>query len=336
MTPTQLTSAQSFLRDLQRHDLALLLDKGTYTMREHRAGYVVGTAPELHVAPVCGDALMSLPDFEKRRVCEAIEHVESIRAGGATGLQNYDVVKDDSIHVSKRVQVLAEVLIQQELMIQVSQGSPSINDVNDYYRARRARLQRDLTGFGLAEPTPFESLWDWYHFWKRETDSYASRARYIKGLFRDTVDKLVQELVVQVPERPATGWDNVDRVVLKARERLEVATSTDDCQEIGLLCREILISLGQAVYDAELHPLIDDKVPTSTDANRMLGGYFAHELGGSSNETVRRHAKASLALALELQHRRTADARLASLCMEATSSVVNLTAILAGRHRGLA
>lgn len=64
----------------------------------------------------------------------------------------------------------------------------------------------------------------------------------------------------------------------------------------------------------------------------MLEAFFSAELAGSSNEESRAHAKAALRLALALQHKRTADFRMAALCAEATSSVVNILAVLAGRR----
>jgi hypothetical protein len=64
----------------------------------------------------------------------------------------------------------------------------------------------------------------------------------------------------------------------------------------------------------------------------MLEAYIAVELTGSSQEVARRHAKAAYDLAVDLQHRRTATFRQAALCVEATSSVVNVIAIVSG-HR---
>ena len=62
----------------------------------------------------------------------------------------------------------------------------------------------------------------------------------------------------------------------------------------------------------------------------MLDSYLAVELAGSSNAIARKHAKASLDLANQLQHQRTAAFRKAALCAEATASVVNIIAILSG------
>ena len=64
----------------------------------------------------------------------------------------------------------------------------------------------------------------------------------------------------------------------------------------------------------------------------MLDAYIETELGGSESDEARKYAKASLSLANELQHKRTADFRSAAMCAEATTSVVNLIAIVSGRR----
>lgn len=64
----------------------------------------------------------------------------------------------------------------------------------------------------------------------------------------------------------------------------------------------------------------------------MLEAYFAAELAGVAYEATRKHARAALDLAVALQHKRTADFRFAALCIEASSSVVNIVAIVSGRR----
>jgi hypothetical protein len=63
----------------------------------------------------------------------------------------------------------------------------------------------------------------------------------------------------------------------------------------------------------------------------MLDGYIGTELAGGSNEELRHYARSALKLAVALQHRRTADLRDATLCVEAATSVVNLVGIIRGR-----
>lgn len=129
-----------------------------------------------------------------------------------------------------------------------------------------------------------------------------------------------------------TGWQKVDRQIQEARLRLETANQEEQFQAVGLICREALISVAQAVFDPSRHVSTDGITASNADAKRMLESFFAVELAGSVDEEVRSHARASLRLALALQHRRTANFRMAALCAEATTSVVNQVAVLSGRR----
>lgn len=134
---------------------------------------------------------------------------------------------------------------------------------------------------------------------------------------------------VEVFEEP-TGWPKVDRQMGEARDRLREALTEEQFQAVGLLCRETLISVAQAVFVPERHPTLDGVAASDTDAKRMLEAFIAAELAGNANEEARSHAKASLRLALALQHDRTADFKAAALCAEATASVVNIAGIISG------
>jgi hypothetical protein len=129
-----------------------------------------------------------------------------------------------------------------------------------------------------------------------------------------------------------TGWEKVDRQLQEARLRLDTASTEEQFQTVGLICRETLISLAQTIYNPEKHQPIDEKIPSDTDASRMLQAFFGTELMGNANEESRAHAKAALRLAVGLQHKRTADFRMAALCAEATVATVNIVAIVTGRR----
>ena len=135
----------------------------------------------------------------------------------------------------------------------------------------------------------------------------------------------------EVFEEP-TGWSKVDRQLQEVRLRLDTADSEEQFQAVGLLCREVLISVSQEVFDLDRHAIADGVNLSKTDAKRMLESFFKIELAGGPNEEARAHANAALKLALALQHKRTAHFQMAALCAEATSSVVNMLAILAGRR----
>lgn len=147
---------------------------------------------------------------------------------------------------------------------------------------------------------------------------------------RYSSSKVVQ--VAKCSDEPAGGWSRVDRSLRSLKSQLRNAQTEEQWQAVGLHCREILISLAQAVFDPEVHRLTDGVEPSKTDGGRMLQAYLLTELDGKSNEAARRYAKAALTLANDLQHRRTATEKDARMCFEATVSVVNIVAIVSG-HR---
>jgi hypothetical protein len=126
-------------------------------------------------------------------------------------------------------------------------------------------------------------------------------------------------------------WSAIDRLLTKAADQLCRGESAEDFQSVGLLCREALISLAQAVFDSSKHTVEDGVQPSTTDSKRKLEAFLSVELHGGSNEEARRHARAAVSLADALVHRRTATYRDAALCLEATQSTANLVSIITGR-----
>jgi hypothetical protein len=117
-------------------------------------------------------------------------------------------------------------------------------------------------------------------------------------------------------------------------ERLRTADTEEQFQTVGALAREVLIWLAQTVYDRELHGVLEDgKDPSDTDARRMLEAYIERELKGGTNEETRRFAKAAIALAPAVAHKRTATRREATLCAVATETMIQVVEVLANVSR---
>jgi hypothetical protein len=231
-------------------------------------------------------------------------------------------------------QLLEEIESQRNVMSDVSTGGARIQLVNDDYKARRERIRVGLAECGIEDPNPFTDLWRWYDRWSSgDLPSWRSRRAFLAELYDPLIDELKRRMsgVSFVAVEP-TGWARVDRGTERMRAQLERSKSEEDFQGVGLLCREILISLAQAVFDPQRHGPVADKKPSDTDAKRMLEAYISEELPGGGNEEARRYAKAAIDLANALQHRRTASFRDAAICAEATSSVVNMVAIISGNR----
>lgn len=325
-----LVSAAKYLADIGRHDLAALLRHSKYQICSAEIWLNIAVpALQLQSPVIFNQAITGLEEWDQAKILTAV--IETARAEELQGVKPERLIfldtEGDSVDT-----LAAEICILRNDMDAVATGKARIQELGDQYKARRRRIKQELESRGICDPNPFDSLWDWYRKWKSEFERYGERRRYLTALFEPLFLSLSDCLDEPVPIREPTGWDRVDRALAKARRTLESAAYEEDFQSVGLLCREVLISVGQQVYNPEIHQASDGKVPSPTDANRMIEAFFMDAAAGSSNETVRKYAKSSLQLAVELQHRRTADFRVASLCLEATSSVVHTVAILAGRH----
>lgn len=272
------------------------------------------------------EALKKLPPQDRKRLAEAVASVYPNKKAPE------DIaVRTTNAAVGGGVALLAELLIHRDMMIDVATGGARIQEVDDYYRAREIRIRQTIPE-GVQYENSHADLWDWYRHWSADLPQYKDRRFYVRQLFSPAIDAVSKRSSLPSEPREPTGWERVDRALFKARTQLETASAEEDCQAIGLLCREIIISLAQAVYNPKIHESLDGVRPSETDANRMLEGYIAHVFPGASNKEVRAHARASLALALNLQHRRTATRQLAALCVEATASTTAVISIIARAH----
>ena len=268
-----------------------------------------------------------------RAVLPRDSYLKSLRARAVPGEASVAQVKATRASEETIGNLLNELELQKSLMIAVATGGPRINDVNKEYQERRARISESISLLDLEDPSPFPDLWAWYGKWSNGSlPTYQSRRLYISALFQPLIDGLHQSRGsgLQIPE--PTGWARVDRNVDKIGKAIEQAKNEEDFQTLGLLCREAIISLAQAVYDPEQHASSNGIRPSEADAKRMLEAYIVNKLSGQSSEYHRKFARASFDLAVSLQHCRTASFRDAALCVEATRSVINTIAIISGQR----
>ncbi len=155
----------------------------------------------------------------------------------------------------------------------------------------------------------------------------------IKNLsFIIDIDALTQDTTLLYTS--PTGWDRVDRTMDRIRNSLANASVVEEFQQIGVLCREGLISLAQAVFDPTQHPSVsnDDTDVSKTDARRMIARYVSSEYSGPSNREIRKCVNSTIDIANKLTHGRTSTYRDAAFCAQATFNVVGLIAIISGKR----
>ena len=167
----------------------------------------------------------------------------------------------------------------------VATGGPRIEDVNGEYQQVFAVVATELTRRHIDNPITYGSLWDWYGRWSTgDLPSYQSRRVFVGELISPLVNRI---RTGRVEEVQPTGWQRIDRTVGELRDRLASARNEEQFQAIGLLGRDTLISLAQAVHVSKKHPALDGVEPSSSDGKRKLEAYFAKELADGSNEEAR-------------------------------------------------
>jgi hypothetical protein len=268
-------------------------------------------------------------------VLPASTYIKNLRIRAVSLSEETRVQINNTIPISDLKELIQKIEAQKGLMIAVATGGPKIKDVNAQYQHRRFEILTKLQDVGIDDPNPYPDLWSWYGKWSDGSlPSWQARRNYIGALYQPLLDALTMrsKTTSAVQPQEPTGWARVDRNVDKINNALAYAENEEDFQTVGLLCREAIISLAQAVYDSTKHSSVDGVSPSNTDAKRMLENYIAAELAGSSNETHRKFAKTTVQLAVDLQHKRTASFREAALCAEATRAIINTIAIMSGQR----
>ncbi len=130
-----------------------------------------------------------------------------------------------------------------------------------------------------------------------------------------------------------TQWEKVDRQASAMRERLASAASEEEYQAVGHLGREVMISLAQTVIDPAEAVGEDGKLPSSTDAARLLDAYIRKTLPGGGNEALRKAVRGVVQATSAVLHDRRATSKDAALVAELVSSSVHLAHILATMRR---
>ena len=328
-----------FLRLRNRHVLANLLLRAhvSFDVSTSYGSHLFSkiTMAEIYAPLPDYDRLRALSSEDEQRILDALLEIWPPRArdmeiNGVTFKLDPDSLMDQQDDTEELLQQADRL---RSIMIEVSTGGPLIKTLSVEFKTVYWQLAQRLEDRGIRNPVPYSDLWDWHRKWSSgDLPTYRSRREYVNGLF----EALAERLRVSSSARGAevfpepTGWPRIDRTLDEARTQLASASTEEQFQTVGLLCREVLISLAQTVYDPDRHPSPGGLSVSETDAKRMLDGYLAVEISGGSNAAARKHAKASLDLANELQHERTAEFRKARLCAEATASVVNIVAILSG------
>ena len=235
-----------------------------------------------------------------------------------------------------RTQLKQNIETMKNIMVSVATGGNRIQDEDDRYKKLQTQIVRDCKKLNLTYNNNFSSLWDWYGKWSTSFSKYQERRVFIKELFAPTLAYFEEtenynniETIVQLDD-----WERIKRTVTKIKRDSNNARDEEDFQTVGLLCRDVIISLAQAVYNPLVHGTTDDtgKQIGNADAVRMIGNYVSVKLNGSHNKELRAYAKATNDLANQLTHKRSATKKDMLLIVSSTIALINFIGIIEDKY----
>lgn len=222
------------------------------------------------------------------------------------------------------------------IMVSVATGGNRIQQEEGRYQQLQTQVTSKLKKLNIPYSNTYSSLWDWYGKWRADFPTYQERRQYIKDLFMPTINFLDDatpnnEMITFVE---LDDWDRIKRTVSKIQRNSTTACNEEDYQSIGLLCREVIISLAQVVYSPTLHGSIDDNGVEigKTDSVRMIGNYIQFKLSGKENEELRAYAKNTNKLANLLTHKRNATKKDMLLAVSSTIALINFIGIIEEKY----
>lgn len=211
---------------------------------------------------------------------------------------------------------------QSNLMVSVATGGPKIADCNDDYKDRDKVIRKQLRGLGLDYPVVYRDLWQWHNMWRADLPTWASRRAFVADLFSE-IRRQIEDCQVCGISTTLTGWARIDRVLALMPRRIQAAQHEEHYQEVGLNCRELLITLAQEVYDESM-AMHCDKEPGKSDSKRQLEAFVSRNMTGEVNKLLRKYVRSAIDLTSELTHRRSASKSDAIIVFSSTKSLVEI------------
>lgn len=207
---------------------------------------------------------------------------------------------------SETLEGLVELLdAQKQLLISVATGGERIDDVNKRYIRRRKALNSALRTRGIKPPFPYEDLWSWYGHWSAELGSYAQRRVHITGLanpVREQLEAMLDGVEVSDPGGdPLPTWASLDARVEGIVNELRTDRTTDDYQDVGRRCREVLIDTAKLLADRSLVPA-GQEPPQAANAKAWLDLFLASRASGRSYAELRKFIPAAWDMAQKVTH----------------------------------
>lgn len=147
--------------------------------------------------------------------------------------------------------ILQKVHTIRTLMIAVGTGKRRIEEAEAEYTELRSQIAAGLRALGISDPNVFQSLWDWFNYWKEhEMGTYQSRRTYMTSLFKPVIEAL-EAAPVEKHQAKTTKPDQAFSIrhgYASADAQTEITIREELPQEVRDMIIDIMTQLG---WDAD-------------------------------------------------------------------------------------
>jgi len=331
-----LNTAKELLNAQNKNDIVIMLNNAEISVMRTEYDNWNGDIDYYTVYVV-----VSVPEFVKIEIKSVEEDIENALN---TAIRNTDSEVFSKVIISPKSNSKIDLSVidfsKQEFvkridylkntMVSVSTGGQNIKDVELQYKKVYKEVNQQLKKLDIENPNNYDSLWSWYGKWKNDFPTYQERRVFINDMYKELINSLseVENTRIVDVKVDLSNWEKINRSIFEITKREQQAQNEEQFQAVGMLCRELIITLAQTVYNSEKHQSIDGTEISKTDAKRMLEAYISVVLAGNDSEDLRSYAKVTNRLANALTHKRTATKKEMMLCTSATLALINFVGIL--------
>jgi hypothetical protein len=157
----------------------------------------------------------------------------------------------------------------------------------------------------VADPYPWADLNQWWNFCAAPRfTTYRERRSHVSEITEPVIDELVQRKSRVTDWQPAEAsetWATIDTRLASLKDRLDVATSLDDWQDVGRRAREVLIAATNVVFR---DTMMSDgqESPQAGNAKARFDAVVDTLAEGASHEALRQLMKSAWGLAQKVTH----------------------------------
>jgi hypothetical protein len=167
--------------------------------------------------------------------------------------------------------------------------------------------------------------------WKQHLPTYQERRAYVIRLYEpllDALDDLERRQLTGGLDLGETGWSKVDSRVHQLHGRFASASTVEDYKGIGYACRDLIITVANAVFDSDRHVRPDEGPLKGDDAKNRIDRALEVEFSGESHQKLRKYVRSLWEYVSTVAHSESTTEQTATVAVHGTLHLIDTLLLL--------